>query len=199
MARYKGPKAKISRRFREPILGAAKILKKKNYPPGQHGKARKKKTAYALQLHEKQKAKYIYGVLEKQFRNTFNTAVCKKGITGTVLLQLLEKRLDNIVYRLGIAPTRRAARQLVVHRHITVNDRIVNIPSCQLKIGDIIAIKDKSKSLAIVQESIASNHNSYVWLEWDKTSMKGKIIAIPQREEIPEKINEQSIVELYSR
>jgi len=199
MARYKGPKAKISRRFREPILGAVKILKKKNYPPGQHGKSRKKKTAYALQLHEKQKAKYIYGVLEKQFRNTFQKAVRKKGITGTILLQLLEKRLDNTVYRLGIASTRRAARQLVVHRHITVNERIVNIPSYLLKEGDIIAVKDKSKSLTIVQESIAANHNRYDWLEWDKTSMKGKMIAIPQREQIPEKINEQSIVEIYSR
>ncbi len=199
MARYTGPKAKISRKFKEPILGAAKILKKKNYPPGQHGRSRKKKTAYALQLQEKQKAKHIYGLLEKQFSNTFQKAVRRKGITGTILLQLLEQRLDNIVFRLGISPTRRAARQLVVHRHITVNERIVNIPSYQVKIGDLISIKEKSKSLSFIEQNMMSNHNHYDWLEWSRENYKGKVIGIPEREKIPEKINEQNIVELYSR
>jgi small subunit ribosomal protein S4 len=199
MAVYRGPRAKIERRFNDPIFGHGKALQKKNYPPGQHGKIRRKKSEYALQLMEKQKAKYTYGLLERQFANLFHKAVRKKGVTGTILFQLLEARLDNTVYRLGIAPTRRAARQLVLHKHITVNDAVVNIPSYTLKPGDLIGIREKSKSLEVIQENIIAPHKSYTWLEWDDSQMRGKLTALPPREEIPEKINEQSIVELYSK
>jgi len=201
MARYKGPKSKIARRFNEPIFGASKALSKKAYPPGQHGRGRRRKQSeYAVQLMEKQKAKYTYGVLEKQFANLFDKASRKKGITGEVLLQLLESRLDNVVFRLGIAPTRRAARQLVGHKHILVNGEILNIPSYQVKEGDVIGVREKSKSLEAVTDSLASNTvTKYSWLEFDKSSMSGKFVNTPQREDIPENINEQLIVELYSK
>lgn len=201
MARYTGPRAKVSRRFNEPIFGPSKALQKKNYPPGQHGKlrVRRKKSAYALQLMEKGKAKYIYGLLEKQFANLFHNAAKKKGVTGEILLQHLEARLDNTVYRLGIAPTRRAARQLVSHQHIVVNGSVVNIASYTLKPGDVIGLREKSKSLKVITEPVATHHKKYSWLEWDNNQMMGKIVALPPREEIPEKINEQSIVELYSK
>ena len=199
MAVYRGPRARIERRFSEPIFGHGKALQKKNYPPGQHGKASKKKSGYAMQLIEKQKAKYTYGLLERQFANLFRRAVKKKGITGEILLQLLEARLDNTVYRLGIAPTRRAARQLVSHRHVTVNDSIVNIPSYTLKVGDRVGVREKSQVLEVIRESVTSPHKKYAWLEWDDAQMKGKFTVLPLREEIPEKINEQSIVELYSK
>ena len=200
MARYTGPRAKVSRRFNEPIFGPSKALQKKNYPPGQHGKVRvrRKKSAYALQLMEKGKAKYIYGLLEKQFANLFHKAAKKKGVTGEILLQHLEARLDNTVYRLGIAPTRRAARQLVSHKHIVVNGSVVNIASYTLKPGDLIGLREKAKSLAITELG-ATHHKKYSWLEWNNNQMMGKIVALPPREEIPEKINEQSIVELYSK
>ena len=199
MAVYRGPRAKVERRFNDPIFGQGKALQKKSYPPGQHGRTRRKKSDYALQLMEKQKAKYTYGLLERQFANLFHKAVSKKGVTGEILLQLLEARLDNTIYRLGIAPTRRAARQLVLHRHITVNDSVVNIPSYTLKPGDLIGVREKSKSLQVIKESITAPHKSYTWLEWDDAQMKGKLMALPHREAIPEKINEQSIVELYSK
>jgi small subunit ribosomal protein S4 len=201
MARYKGPKSKIARRFNEPIFGASKALAKKAYPPGQHGRGRRRKQSeYAIQLMEKQKAKYTYGVLEKQFANLFDKASRKKGITGEVLLQLLESRLDNVVFRLGIAPTRRAARQLVGHKHILVNGEILNIPSYQVKESDVIGVREKSKSLEAITASLASNTASkYSWLEFDKSSMSGKFVNTPQREDIPENINEQLIVELYSK
>lgn len=200
MARYTGPKTKISRRFGEPIFGASKALQKKAYPPGQHGRGRRKKQSeYAIQLAEKQKAKYTYGVLERQFSNTFEKATRKSGITGEVLLQLLEARLDNTVFRLGIAPTRRGARQLVSHKHITVNGELVNIPSYSLKAGDIVGVREKSKSLEAITDSVASNARSYSWLEWDSSNMAGKYLNSPSREEIPENIKEQLIVELYSK
>lgn len=199
MAVYRGPRAKIERRFNDPIFGQGKALQKKGYPPGQHGRARKKRSEYALQLMEKQKAKYTYGLLERQFANLFQKAVRKKGITGEILLQLLEARLDNTVYRLGIAPTRRAARQLVLHKHITVNDSVVNIASYTLKVGDRIGVREKSKSLTAIKESLTAPHKRYTWLEWDEAQMVGKLMALPVREDIPEKINEQSIVELYSK
>ncbi|WKV14015.1 30S ribosomal protein S4 [Marivirga harenae] len=201
MARYKGPKSKIARRFNEPIFGASKALSKKAYPPGQHGRGRRRKQSeYAVQLMEKQKAKYTYGVLERQFANLFDKASRKKGITGEVLLQLLESRLDNVVFRLGIAPTRRAARQLVGHKHVLVNGEILNIPSYQVKEGDVIGVREKSKSLEAVTDSLSSNTVSkYSWLEFDKSSMSGKFVNTPQREDIPENINEQLIVELYSK
>lgn len=199
MARYIGPKAKISRKFNEPILGGEKVLRKKSYPPGQHGKVRKKKSEFGMQLSEKQKAKYTYGLLEKQFSNLFKKAVRKKGVTGEVLLQLLESRLDNIVFRLGIAPTRRAARQLVNHGHIEVNGIRLDIPSAQVKIGSIIRVREKSKNLIAIHESIKSYSGDYSWLEWDKEKLIGKLMSIPERVDIPEKINEQSIVELYSK
>lgn len=201
MARYRGPKAKIARRFSEPIFGPSKSLQKKNYPPGQHGRGRRRKPSeYAIQLAEKQKAKYTYGVLEKQFANVFDRASRKSGITGEILLQMLESRLDNTVFRLGIAPTRRAARQLVLHKHIIVNGEIVNIPSYSLKNGDVIGVREKSKSLEIVTESLASHGSKkYSWLEWDNTDMVGKFLSPPSREEIPENIKEQLIVELYSK
>jgi small subunit ribosomal protein S4 len=201
MARYKGPKSKIARRFNEPIFGASKALTKKAYPPGQHGRGRRRKQSeYAVQLMEKQKAKYTYGVLEKQFANLFDKASRKKGITGEVLLQLLESRLDNVVFRLGIAPTRRAARQLVGHKHILVNGEILNIASYQVKESDVIGVREKSKSLESITDSLSSNTaTKYSWLEFDKSSMSGKFVNIPQREDIPENINEQLIVELYSK
>ena len=201
MARYIGPKARISRRFNEPILGESKALQKKNYPPGMHGKGKKRKQSeYAVQLAEKQKAKYIYGVLERQFENIFDKATRKKGVTGEVLLQLLESRLDNTVYRLGIAPTRRAARQLVVHKHITVNGDVVNIPSVSLRAGDVVAVREKSKSLETITISLSiQSAKKYNWLEWDGGEMSGKLINLPPRQDIPENINEQLIVELYSK
>ena len=200
MARYTGPKAKISRKFGEPIFGSRKAAQKKAYPPGQHGRGRRKKQSeYAIQLAEKQKAKYTYGVLERQFANVFDKASRKSGITGEILLQLLEARLDNTVYRLGIAPTRRGARQLVSHKHITVNGEVVNIPSYALKPSDIVGVREKSKSLEAITDSLKSNARSYSWLEWDSVNMNGKYLNAPSREEIPENIKEQLIVELYSK
>jgi small subunit ribosomal protein S4 len=201
MARYIGPKARISRKFNEPILGDNKALQKKNYAPGQHGKGKKRKLSeYAIQLAEKQKAKYIYGILERQFENIFDRASRKKGVTGEVLLQLLESRLDNTVYRLGIAPTRRAARQLVVHKHITVNGDVVNIPSMNLRPGDVVAVREKSKSLEAITNSLSiQSAKKYNWLDWDGAELAGKLINLPPREDIPENINEQLIVELYSK
>jgi small subunit ribosomal protein S4 len=201
MARYTGPKSKISRKFNEEIFGPSKALKKKAYPPGMHGRGRRKKQSeYAVQLAEKQKAKYIYGILEKQFANIFEKAHRKGGITGENLLALLESRLDNTVYRLGIAPTRRAARQLVLHKHVLVNGEIVNIPSYTLKIGDEVAVREKSKSLEAITTSLTvRNARQFSWLEWNAGEMAGKFIATPEREQIPEKIQEQLIVELYSK
>ncbi|MEQ8244726.1 30S ribosomal protein S4 [Fulvivirga sp.] len=201
MARYRGPKAKIARRFNEPIFGPSKAVQKKSYPPGQHGRSRRRKQSeYAIQLMEKQKAKYTYGVLEKQFANLFDKASRRSGITGEILLQLLEGRLDNTVFRLGIAPTRRAARQLVLHKHITVNGEVANIPSYALKIGDVIAVRERSKSLEAITDSLATNGaKRFPWLEWDGSEFSGKLVAVPQRDEIPENINEQLIVELYSK
>lgn len=201
MARYTGPKTKIARKFGEPIFGEDKVLSKKNYPPGQHGVNKRRKTSeYGVQLREKQKAKYTYGVLEKQFRNLFKKASSTKGVKGEVLLQLLESRLDNVVYRLGIAPTRAAARQLVLHRHITVNGDVVNIASYSVKAGDIIAVREKSKSLEVIADALAGfNHSKYPWIEWDESQKAGKFLHVPAREDIPENIKEQLIVELYSK
>jgi small subunit ribosomal protein S4 len=202
MARYTGPRSKIARKFGEPIYGPDKHLDRKNFPPGQHGmvKKRKKTSEYGLQLREKQKAKYTYGILERQFRNTFEKASRSKGVTGAVLLQLLESRLDNVVYRLGVAPTRAGARQLVSHRHITVNGEVVNIPSFQLKAGDIIGVREKSKSLESIIDSLTIQKSSkFPWLEWDETQMAGKFMNVPERTDIPEDIKEQLIVELYSK
>ena len=201
MARYTGPKSKISRKYGEPIFGDTKALEKTPQPPGQHGRGRRrKKSEYAIQLAEKQKAKYLYGILERQFRNLFSKASRKDGITGENLLQLLESRLDNVVYRLGIAPTRRSARQLVSHKHITVNGNLVNIPSFSVNEGDMVAVREKSKSLSSIAESISrQSSNRYKWLEWDDKSLSGKLIMYPDRESIPENINEQLIVELYSK
>ena len=202
MARYTGPTSKIARKFGEPIYGPDSALQKKNYAPGQHGPAKRrgKKSVYGVQLQEKQKAKYMYGVLERQFENLFHEAKRRPGITGEILMQLLEQRLDNVVYRLGIASTRNAARQLVSHRHITVNGKVVNIPSFSVKQGDIIAVREKSRSLEIVQTSLSTNSVSkYSWLEFDKNEMQGKFLNIPERTEIPETIKEQLIVELYSK
>ncbi len=202
MARYTGPRSKIARKFGEPIFGADKHLDRKNYPPGHHGmnKRRRKVSEYGVQLREKQKVKYTYGILERQFRNTFEKAVQRKGVTGEILLQLLEARLDNVVYRLGITPTRAAARQLVGHRHVTVNGDVVNIPSYTLKPGDIIGVREKSKSLEVITDSLGSGGSSrYSWLEWDSDQMAGKFMNLPERSEIPEEIKEQLIVELYSK
>ena len=201
MARYTGPKSKIARKFDEAIIGEDKVLTKKNYAPGQHGaNKRRKSSEYGNQLREKQKAKYTYGVLERQFRNLFDKAERTKGVTGEILLQLLEARLDNVVYRLGIAPSRAAARQLVSHRHITVDGKVVNIPSYSLKPGQIVAVREKSKSLEVIADSLAGfNHSKYPWLEWDENVKGGKLLHHPQREDIPENIKEQSIVELYSK
>ena len=201
MARYIGPKTKIARKFGEPIYGPDKYFEKKNYPPGQHGNNRRRKTSeYGVQLKEKQKVKYTYGVLEKQFRNLFEKANSHPGVTGEILLVLLESRLDNVVYRMGLAPTRAAARQLVSHRHITVDGGLVNIPSYSLKPGQIIGVREKSKSLESISASLSSSsvHKSS-WLEWDQQSMTGKFLNAPERSEIPENIEEQLIVELYSK
>jgi small subunit ribosomal protein S4 len=201
MARYIGPKSKIARKFREPIFGPDKYLEKKNYPPGQHGpnKKRMKQSEYAVQLQEKQKAKYTYGILERQFSNLFTKAARMKGITGHNLLGLCEARLDNTVYRLGIAPSRRGARQLVGHRHITVNGEVINIPSYTLKAGDIIEIRERSKSLEAINNSIASNPSKFEWLDWSPAEKKGTFLQMPERTHIPENIKEQLIVELYSK
>ena len=201
MARYTGPKTKIARKFGEAIFGEDKVLSKKNNPPGQHGVNRRRKVSeYGIQLREKQKAKYTYGVLERQFRNLFDKAARTKGITGEVLLQLLESRLDNIVYRLGLAPSRPAARQLVLHKHITVNGEVVNIPSYQVKPGDVVAVREKSKSLEVIAEALSGfNHSKYPWIEWEESIKGGKYLHMPPREDIPENIKEQLIVELYSK
>ena len=201
MARYLGPKSKIARRFGEPIFGADKVLSRRNFPPGQHGNNRRRKMSeYAVMLAEKQKAKYTYGVLERQFRNMFEKAAKAEGITGEVLLQNLESRLDNVVFRLGIAPTRAAARQLVLHRHIVVDGGVVNIPSYRVDPGQVVAVREKSKSLEVIQDALAGfNHSKYPWIEWDENVKGGKLLHLPQREDIPENIKEQLIVELYSK
>lgn len=200
MSRYTGPKAKISRKYGEPILGNAKVLKKKNYPPGQHGRKQRKKSEYGIQLKEKNKVKHIYGVLEKQFANLFHKAAKKKGVTGELLLQALETRLDNVTYRLGMAPTRRSARQLVSHGHILVNSKKVDIPSYAVKVGDMISFTQKAQtSTSLVSNIDAQNSTKVNWLEWDSKKMIGKMMTLPLREEVLEKINEQSIVELYSK
>jgi len=201
MARYTGPKTKIARKFGEAIFGDDKSFEKRNYPPGQHGNNRRrgKKSEYAIQLQEKQKAKYTYGILENQFRNMFEKATRATGITGVVLLQLCESRLDNVVFRMGIAPSRRAARQFVSHRHITVNGELVNIPSYQIKPGDVIAVREKSKSLTAIQDSLANASHVYEWITWNNDSKQGTFVSIPERIQIPENINEQFIVELYSK
>ena len=201
MARYTGPKSKIARKMGEPIFGEDKVLSRKNYAPGQHGaNKRRKLSEYGTQLREKQKAKYTYGVLERQFRNLFKKASSSRGVTGEVLLQLRESRLDNVVYRLGIAPTRAAARQLVLHRHVTVDGQVVNIPSYQVVPGQVVAVREKSKSLEVIQDSLAGfNHAKYPWIEYDENVQGGKMINLPQREDIPENINQQLIVELYSK
>ena len=201
MARYIGPKSRISRRFGEAIFGPDKVLNKRNYAPGQHGVNRRKKNSeYGNQLAEKQKAKYTYGVLERQFRLLFAAAQRSKGITGAILLQLLESRLDNVVYRLGICPTRAAARQMVSHKHIVVDGKVVNIPSFQVKPGMIVGVREKAKSLEVVLNSLDGfNHSKYNWLEWNEAEMAGKFLNVPAREEIPENIKEQFIVELYSK
>ena len=201
MARYRGPKSKIARKFKDPIFGPDKALDRKPYPPGHHGnnRRRRKESEYGIQLQEKQKAKYTYGILERQFRNTFKKATKKDGITGENLLQLIEARLDNVVYRMGIAPTRRAARQLVGHRHIMVNGVITNIASFELRPGDVVGVREKSKSLEAVTNSLAGRNDSFGWIEWDEEKMEGKFVQYPTREEIPENIREQLIVELYSK
>lgn len=201
MARYTGPKTKIARKFGEPIYGEDKVLAKKNYPPGQHGANRRRKTSeYGQQLREKQKAKYTYGVLERQFRNLFEHAARTKGITGEVLLQLLESRLDNVVYRLGLAASRPAARQLVLHKHICVNGKPVNIASYRVVPGDVVTVREKSKNLEVITDCVAGfNHSKYPWIEWDEQIKGGKFLHLPERADIPETIKEQLIVELYSK
>lgn len=201
MARYRGPKAKIARRFREPIFGPSKSLQRKAYPPGMHGpsKRRKKQSEYAIQLMEKQKAKYTYGILERQFRKLFEKASTLKGVTGENLLILCESRLDNVVYRMGIAPTRDAARQLVSHKHITVNGELVGIPSFSLKPGDKVGVRERSKSLSVILNSLGLAPNRFDWITWDQSAMEGTFVMAPRREQIPENIREQLIVELYSK
>ncbi|CDF21560.1 30S ribosomal protein S4 [Prevotella sp. CAG:617] len=201
MARYIGPKSRIARRFSEAIFGPDKVLSKRNYPPGQHGNSRRRKTSeYGIMLAEKQKAKYTYGVLERQFRNMFDKAARSAGVTGEVLLQNLECRLDNVVYRLGIAPTRAAARQLVNHKHITVDGKVVGIASYSVKPGQIIGVREKSKSLEVIADALAGfNHSKYPWIEWDENTKSGKLLHKPERADIPENIKEQLIVELYSK
>ena len=201
MSRYTGPKTRIARKFGEAIFGPDKVLSKKNYPPGQHGANKRRKTSeYGIQLREKQKAKYTYGVLEKQFRNLFEKASRTKGIKGEVLLQLLEARLDNVVYRLGMAPTRAAARQLVSHKHIIVDGKVVNIPSFSVKPGQIVGVREKAKSLEVIADALSGfNHSKYPWIEWDEASKSGKFLHLPERADIPENIKEQLIVELYSK
>ena len=201
MARYTGPKSRIARRFKEPIFGFDKVLDRKNYSPGQHGqsKRRAKQSEYGKQLMEKQKAKYTYGMLERQFRNVFEKASRKGGVTGVVLLQLIESRLDNVVFRLGFAKTRNQARQLVSHRHIIVNGEVVNIPSYMLKPGDVVGVRERSKSLEIITDSLEGKVNSFSWLDFDRAAMSGRFMSYPERSDIPENINEQLIVELYSK
>jgi small subunit ribosomal protein S4 len=201
MARYTGPKTKIARKFGEAIFGEDKSFEKRNFPPGQHGNNRRrgKKSEYSIQLAEKQKAKYTYGILEKQFSNLFKKASSNKGITGEILLQLCECRLDNVVYRIGIAPSRSAARQLVSHRHITVNGELVNIPSYSLNAGDIVAVREKSKSLLAIENSLANKSDVYEWLSWNSETKQGNFVSVPERIQIPENIKEQLIVELYSK
>jgi small subunit ribosomal protein S4 len=201
MARYTGPTTKIARKFGEAIYGPDKSFEKRNFPPGQHGnnKRRGKKSEYAVQLQEKQKAKYTYGILERQFRGLFKKASSSKGITGEILLQLAESRLDNVVFRLGIASTRNAARQLVSHRHITVNGEIVNVASYSLRAGDVIAVREKSKSLEAIENSLANTSNVYEWLTWNSATLQGTFVSVPERLQIPENIKEQLIVELYSK
>lgn len=201
MARYTGPKTKIARKFGEPIFGDDKSFEKKNYPPGQHGNNRRrgKKSEYATQLMEKQKAKHTYGILEKQFRNMYEKANRLQGITGEVLLQMCECRLDNVVFRLGLAPTRSAARQLVSHKHIVVNGSILNVPSYQVKENDIIGVREKSKSLLVITESLQNKKSVYEWLSWNSEKKEGTLVNVPERTQIPENINEQFIVELYSK
>lgn len=201
MARYKGPKTKIARKFGEAIFGYDKAFEKKSYPPGQHGpnKRRKAPSDYGLQLKEKQKAKYTYGVLERQFRNLFKEANRRQGVTGVNLLQLLESRLDNIVFRMGLAPTRRAARQLVTHKHIVLNGTICNVPSCQVKINDVITVREKSKDFKVIQESLNRKGKKFPWVDFSRDTMSGTVLAVPERAEIPENIKEQLIVELYSK
>jgi len=201
MARKRGPQSRISRKFGEPIFGPDKVLERKNYPPGQHGsqKRRGKQSEYGIQLQEKQKAKFTYGILEKQFSNIFKTALRRKGITGEILLQLCETRLDNIVYRLGIAPTRRAARQLVTHKHIVLNGSVCNIPSVTLQVNDEVSVREKSKSMELINSSLSNNIQSIEWMEWNSDLMKGTIKSLPERSQISENIKEQLIVELYSK
>ena len=201
MARYTGPKTKIARKFGEAIFGEDKAFEKRNYPPGQHGNNRRrpKKSEYAIQLMEKQKAKFTYGILERQFRNLFDRASRSKGVTGEVLLQLCESRLDNIVYRLGIAPSRSAARQLVNHRHITLNGSVNNIPSTHIKEGDVVGVREKSKSLEVVERSVAQSSSVQEWLSWNEATLEGTLVSVPSREQITENIKEQLIVELYSK
>ncbi|MBR4883140.1 MAG: 30S ribosomal protein S4 [Bacteroidales bacterium] len=201
MARYTGPSTKIARKFGEPIFGPDKYFERRNFPPGQHGlaKKRKKSSEYGTQLKEKQKVKYTYGLLERQFRNLYEKASKMKGIKGENLIMLLESRLDNLVYRMGIAPTRAAARQLVSHRHIVLNGEVNSIPSVLVKPGDVIGVRERSKSLEVIQESLAASANKYSWLEWDANTLSGKFLNLPERTEIPETINEQLIVELYSK
>ena len=201
MARYTGPKTKIARKFGEAIFGDDKSFEKRNYPPGQHGNTRRrgKKSEYAVQLAEKQKAKYTYGILERQFRNLFKKASADKGITGEVLLQLCESRLDNVVFRMGVSPSRNGARQLVSHRHITVNGEICNIPSYSLKAGDVVGVREKSKSLVAIENSLANSSNVYEWMTWNTATKEGTFVAVPVRLQIPENIKEQLIVELYSK
>jgi small subunit ribosomal protein S4 len=201
MARYTGPKTKIARKFGEAIFGDDKNFEKRNYPPGQHGNAKRrgKKSEYAIQLMEKQKAKYTYGILEKQFRNMFKKATAAQGITGQVLLQLCESRLDNVAYRMGLSPSRSGARQLVSHRHITVNGEIVNIPSYQLKAGDVVAVREKSKSLEAIQSSLTNSSSVFEWITFNNDTKQGTYVSVPERLQIPENINEQYIVELYSK
>ena len=201
MARYTGPKTKIARKFGEAIFGDDKAFEKRNYPPGQHGLAKKrgKKSEYAVQLMEKQKAKYTYGILEKQYRNLFKKASAASGVTGEILLQLCEARLDNVVYRMGVAPSRRAARQIVSHRHITVNGEVVNVPSYHLKPGDKVAVREKSKSLEAIDRSLAASSHVYEWITWNNDTKEGTFVSVPQRLQIPENIKEQLIVELYNK
>ncbi|MFD2565060.1 30S ribosomal protein S4 [Aquimarina rubra] len=201
MARYTGPKTKIARKFGEAIFGDDKSFEKRNYPPGQHGNNRRrgKKSEYAIQLMEKQKAKYTYGILERQFRNMFEKATRSQGITGEVLLQLCESRLDNVAFRMGLANSRRGARQLVSHRHITVNGELVNIPSYQLRPGDVVGVREKSKSLEVIQNSLANNSKVYEWITFNNDTKEGTFVSVPGRIQIPENINEQFIVELYSK
>ena len=202
MARYTGPKSKIARRFRDPIFGPDKSLDRRNYGPGQHGPSKRrggKQSEYAIQLGEKQKAKYTYGILERQFANMFDKASRMKGITGENLLQLCEARLDNMVYRFGISPSRRGARQLVSHKHSTVNGEVVNIPSYTVRPGDVVSVREKSKSLEAINDSLTASNKKYDWLDWDNSSMCGKVLTLPAREMIPENIKEQLIVELYSK